>query len=125
MMPWQFIVAIVLLFAIAMAIGTGVLEKHRRLIKIRKDSRTISWEEALRRTRTGHGAIVENATSLSGRLWWIEDSDVVEQDALYDEVEKRGLCVTDTPSASSVAQMVSDQQLSEKYRRLESEPFTD
>lgn len=124
-MVWQLVVIFVVLLAFAIAIGVGAFEKHRRAARIKEEERTISWQAALSRIQAGHGVVVENVTSLPGRLWWIENVEDLDQHALYDEVEKRGLCVMNPPTQKVVEQAISTEDVPSSYRRLNSEPFSD
>lgn len=124
-MVWQTALAFLLLLVLALGMITGPIVRHRRMVGLRRDHRIISWEEALRRICAGHGAIVENLTSLPGRYWWIEDPDGVDSLDLYDEVAQRGLCVEDPPSRRRVDEIVSERALSERYRRIEAEALVD
>jgi hypothetical protein len=125
MMAWQVIALLVLLAAFALAFVAGKLERRRHVLRLQRSNRIINWDAALSRVRAGRGVIVENITSLPGRIWWIEECDVVEKDALYEEVAERGLLVTEAPSAIVIKETFAAEGRSERLRRLDSEPFSD
>lgn len=121
--------AIILLSALSVIVigfAAIIIEKRQRLAELRRDHRTIRWDEAMRRVREGRGAIVENGTPLPGRLWWIENPGAVDELARIDEVAERGLCVEAPPSQTRVKQIVSEEGLSDRYQRIDSnEHFID
>jgi len=123
-MSWQLSLMLAIILLAVIFLMNPVSRAFRKLDAWRMihSGRSIEWPEALRRVRNGDGYIIDNRSSLPGRVLWVQANDNVNEAELHHIVHERGLIVTSI-EPERVRGILTVEGLQERLRQLNCDPL--